>query len=91
MSTWKRIPLNTLKIDRSFISEIRSSRDRNSIVTAIIAMARELKLEIVAEGVENEAQMDYLRSLNCCKAQGYLLGYPVSAAEARQEMKAYKH
>jgi len=87
----KSLPLNTLKIDRSFISEIRSSQDRNSIVTAIIAMARELNLEIVAEGVENEGQMDYLRALNCCKAQGYLLGYPVSAKEARQAMKAHKH
>jgi len=87
----KSLPLNTLKIDRSFISEIRSSKDRNSIVTAIIAMARELNLEIVAEGVENQGQMDYLRALNCCKAQGYLLGYPVSAKEARQALKEHKH
>ena len=87
----KSLPLNPLKIDRSFISEIRSSQDRNSIVTAIIAMARELNLEIVAEGVENQGQMDYLRALNCCKAQGYLLGYPVSAKEARQAMKEHKH
>ncbi len=87
----KSLPLNTLKIDRSFISEIRSSQDRNSIVTAIIAMARELNLEIVAEGVENQGQMDYLRALNCCKAQGYLLGYPVSAKEARQALKEHKH
>ena len=85
----KSLPLNTLKIDRSFISEIRSSQDRNSIVTAIIAMARELNLEIVAEGVENQGQMDYLRALNCCKAQGYLLGYPVSAKEARQALKKH--
>ena len=85
----KSLPLNTLKIDRSFISEIRSSQDRNSIVTAIIAMARELNLEIVAEGVENQGQMDYLRALSCCKAQGYLLGYPVSAKEARQALKKH--
>ena len=87
----KSLPLNTLKIDRSFINEIQSSQDRNSIVTAIIAMARELNLEIVAEGVENEGQMDYLKALNCCKAQGYLLGYPMSAKEARQAVKKHKH
>ncbi len=87
----KSLPLNTLKIDRSFISEIRSSQDRNSIVTAIIAMARELNLEIVAEGVENMGQMDYLKALHCCKAQGYLLGYPVSAKEARQTMKKHRY
>jgi diguanylate cyclase (GGDEF)-like protein/PAS domain S-box-containing protein len=86
----KSLPLNTLKIDRSFISEIQSSQDRNSIITAIIAMARELNLEIVAEGVENEGQMDYLKALNCCKAQGYLLGYPMTAKEARHAVKKHK-
>jgi len=86
----KSLPLNTLKIDRSFISEIQSPQDRNSIVTAIIAMARELNLEIVAEGVENEGQMDYLKALNCCKAQGYLLGYPMTAREARHAVKKHK-
>ena len=86
----KSLPLNTLKIDRSFISEIQSPQDRNSIVTAIIAMARELNLEIVAEGVENEGQMDYLKALNCCKAQGYLLGYPMTAKEARHAVKKHK-
>ena len=80
------LPLNTLKIDRSFISEIQSSRDRNSIITAIIAMARELNLDIVAEGVENEGQVRYLKELNCSKAQGFLLGYPISAGEARQTL-----
>jgi diguanylate cyclase (GGDEF)-like protein/PAS domain S-box-containing protein len=86
----KSLPLNTLKIDRSFIREIQSPQDRNSIVTAIIAMARELNLEIVAEGVENEGQMDYLKALNCCKAQGYLLGYPMTAREARHAVKKHK-
>ncbi len=86
----KSLPLNTLKIDRSFISEIQSSQDRNSIITAIIAMARELNLEIVAEGVENEGQMDYLKALNCCKAQGYLLGYPMTAKEARHAVEKHK-
>ncbi len=79
----KSLPINTLKIDRSFISDIRSPRDKNSIVTAIFAMARELNLEVVAEGVESRGQVDYLRNLECPKAQGFLLGRPMSAKEAR--------
>jgi diguanylate cyclase (GGDEF)-like protein/PAS domain S-box-containing protein len=77
------LPLHTLKIDRSFISDIQSPDDRSSIVTAIFAMARELELEVVAEGVENEEQAAYLRRLHCSRAQGFLLGYPVTAEKAR--------
>ncbi|MCP3868044.1 MAG: EAL domain-containing protein [Gammaproteobacteria bacterium] len=78
----KSLPLNTLKIDRLFISEIQSSQGNNSIITAIIAMARELNLDIIAEGVENPVQMEYLKALKCPKAQGFLLGYPISASDA---------
>ncbi len=79
----KSLPLNTLKIDRSFISDICSPRDKNSIVTAIFAMARELDLEVVAEGVESRGQVDYLKKLRCPKAQGYLLGRPMQAGSAQ--------
>lgn len=78
------LPLNTLKIDRSFINTIQSVKDVNSIVTAIFAMAKELHLEIVAEGVENDAQVEFLRKLSCPKAQGFLLGKPLKAESARQ-------
>ncbi|MCB1856758.1 MAG: EAL domain-containing protein [Gammaproteobacteria bacterium] len=76
------LPLNTLKIDRSFITGIQSPQDRNSIVTAVFAMARELGLEIVAEGVEKQAQLEYLRNLDGCRAQGFFLGHPLPASEA---------
>ncbi|MCW8950470.1 MAG: EAL domain-containing protein, partial [Sedimenticola sp.] len=63
------LPLSTLKIDRSFISGIRATSSRNSIVTAIIAMAKELGLDIVAEGVETEVQHRQLKLLGCPTAQ----------------------
>ncbi|MCB1751240.1 MAG: EAL domain-containing protein [Gammaproteobacteria bacterium] len=75
------LPLNTLKIDRSFISGIQASKDRSSIVTAVLAMARELNLEVVVEGVERKAQVDYLRRLECIKAQGFYLGRPLPSDE----------
>lgn len=71
------LPLSTLKIDRSFISGIRASSSRNSIVTAIIAMAKELGLGIVAEGVETEVQHRQLQKLGCPCAQGFLFGRPM--------------
>jgi len=71
------LPLSTLKIDRSFISGIRASSSRNSIVTAIIAMAKELGLDIIAEGVETEVQHRQLQRLGCPNAQGFLFGRPM--------------
>ena len=91
LSYLKSLPLNTIKIDRSFIGDICSPRDKNSIVTAIFAMARELELEVVAEGVESQGQVDYLKKLRCPKAQGYLLGRPVQAEEAREILRRGLH
>jgi diguanylate cyclase (GGDEF)-like protein/PAS domain S-box-containing protein len=87
LSYLNSLPLNTLKIDRSFISDICSPRDKNSIVTAIFAMARELDLEVVAEGVESRVQLDYLKKLHCHKAQGYLLGRPMQSRPAMDLLK----
>ncbi|WP_428606122.1 putative bifunctional diguanylate cyclase/phosphodiesterase [Sedimenticola sp.] len=71
------LPLSTLKIDRSFVSGIRATSSRNSIVTAIIAMAKELGLDIIAEGVETEIQHQQLKRLGCPNAQGFLFGRPM--------------
>ena len=91
LSYLKSLPLNTLKVDRSFISDIRSRSDKNSIVTAIFAMARELELEVVAEGVESQGQVDYLKRLRCPKAQGFLLGRPMQAEQAREILRRGLH
>lgn len=74
----QELPIDSLKIDRSFIAEISNSTDSVTLVDAIIAMARGLNLELIAEGVEREVQAKYLRGRGCNKAQGYLFG-PLSS------------
>ena len=75
----KDFPLDTLKIDRSFIAEIHDAADDAPLVSATIAMARSLGLEVVAEGVEEDAQLGFLREAGCDMAQGFLLSRPVEA------------
>ncbi len=72
----KRFPIDELKIDRSFISEITTDKDNAAIVRATIALAHGLGLQVVAEGVETEAQSQFLRSQHCDTVQGYLFGRP---------------
>ncbi len=72
----QRFPVDRLKIDRSFVSEISSGDAQAPLVVAIIAMARSLHLETVAEGVETQAQLDFLRNKGCDLAQGYLFCEP---------------
>ena len=68
---------DALKIDRSFVADLESDQDSASIAAAVIALAHSLGLKVVAEGVEHDFQMDYLRDLKCDLAQGYLLGRPI--------------
>jgi diguanylate cyclase (GGDEF)-like protein/PAS domain S-box-containing protein len=75
----KRLPIDSLKIDISFIRDIPNDADDAEIVAAIIAMAHRLDLQVVAEGVENEEQVRFLRTLGCDQIQGYLVGRPLSA------------
>jgi len=79
LSYLKRFPLNALKIDRSFISDIPGDEDDVAITNAIIALANTLKIEVVAEGVETREQLDYLRENNCRLAQGNFLSIPLPA------------
>ncbi|WP_407657573.1 EAL domain-containing response regulator [Marinobacter profundi] len=74
-----RLPIHTLKVDQSFVQGIRSGEDGACIVNAIVAMAHGLKLDIVAEGVENDVQLAYLRSLGCHQVQGFFYGRPAPA------------
>jgi diguanylate cyclase (GGDEF)-like protein len=75
----RRFPISTLKIDRSFIRDVVSDQDDAAITSAIIVMAQRLNLNVIAEGVETEAQLELLRTLNCDQVQGYLFSTPVPA------------
>lgn len=77
----KRFPVHRLKIDRSFIGDIETSPDSAAISRAIIGLAHSLDLRVVAEGVENERQLAYLRAHGCDYVQGYLFGRPLQGSE----------
>lgn len=87
----KRHPIHQLKIDRSFITELPGNEDDAAIVTAIVQMAKSLRLRTVAEGVENAAQLALLRTLGCEMAQGYHIAPPMPAEQALQWQKDYCH
>ena len=78
LSHLKRFPIDTLKIDRSFVQDISSDSGDTAIATAIIALARSLDLDVIAEGVETEGQLAVLRELGCDAVQGYLLARPMA-------------
>jgi diguanylate cyclase (GGDEF)-like protein len=82
----KRFPIDTVKIDQSFIRDLTVDPEDAAIVTAIVAMARSLDVDVVAEGVETEEQVDELKRLGCRRAQGYLLARPMSAAAVARRL-----
>lgn len=81
LSYLKRFPIDTIKIDRSFVRDITTNQDDAAIVTAIIAVAESLKLKVVAEGVENKDQAAFLRELHCNNIQGYIYSRPLPAVD----------
>ncbi|MEW8085968.1 MAG: EAL domain-containing protein [Candidatus Thiodiazotropha endolucinida] len=82
----QNLPINTLKIDRSFVQGIKTSED-NSIIDAIIAMAKGLNLNLIAEGVENQTQIDHLSRAGCGLAQGFFYSHPVPEDELLKFIK----
>lgn len=76
----KRLPASELKIDRAFVKELAGEGEDATIVSAIVALARTLKLNVVAEGVETQQQLEFLTALGCDTLQGYFLGKPMCAS-----------
>ena len=84
LSHLRRVPVDGVKIDRSFISDVLRDPDDMALTTAIIAMAHSLGISVVAEGVEKEGQLILLRDRGCDLAQGYWLGYPMPSDELQR-------
>jgi len=84
LSYLRRFPVSVLKIDKSFMRDIAAESDNAILIEAIITMARSLKLEVVAEGVETDAQMGFLRRRGCDFAQGYLFSQPAAVTDFRR-------
>ena len=89
LSYLKHLPVSTLKIDRSFLSDTVPDRQDELIITAIIAMAHSMDLTVVAEGVENRSQRDFLAGLQCDEMQGYLFSRPVDADDALELLRIH--
>ncbi|WP_275099946.1 putative bifunctional diguanylate cyclase/phosphodiesterase [Sedimenticola hydrogenitrophicus] len=81
LSYLKKLPINRLKIDRSFVQDLADDNDDAAIVKAIVSLGHSLQLEIVAEGVETPYQENYLRQLGCEMGQGYLYSQPLPSAQ----------
>jgi EAL domain-containing protein (putative c-di-GMP-specific phosphodiesterase class I) len=86
----RRLPIDALKIDRSFVRDLLTSTDDAAIARAVIALAHSLQLQVVAEGVETEEQRALLTEVGCDLVQGHLLSQPVSADECTAILAHYR-
>jgi EAL domain-containing protein (putative c-di-GMP-specific phosphodiesterase class I) len=91
LSYLRRFPVDVLKIDRSFVRDIPFSEDDAALVAAIIELARGLRMRVIAEGVETEAQLDYLRRRGCDEVQGHVYAQAASGAEVERLLRAGRH
>jgi diguanylate cyclase (GGDEF)-like protein/PAS domain S-box-containing protein len=89
LSYLKKFPIDIIKIDRSFIHEIPDNQDDMEITSAVIAMAHNLKLKVVAEGIETAEQLSFLRRHRCDVGQGYLFDKPIPGLDLIDKLKRY--
>jgi EAL domain-containing protein (putative c-di-GMP-specific phosphodiesterase class I) len=86
LSYLQRMPINAVKLDRSFVSDLTTDPATVSMVRSVLAMAEALKLRVITDGVETQQQLDILKAMGCDEAQGYLLGRPESAEQTLQRV-----
>ncbi|SFV14169.1 bifunctional diguanylate cyclase/phosphodiesterase [Pseudoduganella namucuonensis] len=91
LSYLRSFPIDVLKIDRSFVNDLATDTDDEAIVVSIIALAHNLKLRVVAEGVESREQLEYLRRHDCDQIQGYYFSRPVGPLQFEQMLRDNKH
>lgn len=87
LSYLKQFPVSKLKIDRSFVRDVAVNADDAAITNAIISMAKSLNLKVIAEGVENEAQMSFLQAHHCDEIQGYYFSKPLSVTDVADKLQ----
>jgi EAL domain-containing protein (putative c-di-GMP-specific phosphodiesterase class I) len=88
LSALQQFPISTLKIDKSFVRDVATNPDDATIISTIVQMGRNLNMDVVAEGVEDEDQLNFLQRLDCTYVQGLLFGNPMSAENYLELMLA---
>jgi EAL domain-containing protein (putative c-di-GMP-specific phosphodiesterase class I) len=86
LSYLKRLPVNTVKIDQSFVRDLEDNEESTAIVRAVVGIARSMKLEVVSEGVETKEQLEILRKAGCDTYQGFLNGQPMPRCEYEEKL-----
>lgn len=89
LSYLKHFPLNQIKIDQSFARDVMTDPEDAAIIDAIISIAHSLNMEVIAEGVETEEQLDFLRARNCHAIQGYYIGHPLPVIEMSRFLESF--
>ena len=87
LSYLQKLPIEVLKVDKSFIDDSTTDKDKSAIVCAIVSLSKDLNLDVVAEGVELKSQLDFLKSINCDYGQGYYFAKPMSAQKFEEYIK----